>query len=147
MDYQITAMRAEHLVHVATLNSLLRQLSSSAPMMDKSGWAALLDCPTTKVYLAINPSDGAPAGMLTLCITLSPTGRKCWIEDVVVDERLRGCGLGRALVDHAIDEAGRLAPATLMLTSRPSRVAANSLYNSMGFIKKETNVYKMALTV
>ena len=30
-----------------------------------------------------------------------------------------------------------------MLTSRPSRVVANQLYQSLGFEKRETNVYKM----
>ena len=32
---------------------------------------------------------------------------------------------------------------TLMLTSNPKRVAANKLYQAMGFERKETNVYRM----
>jgi ribosomal protein S18 acetylase RimI-like enzyme len=68
-----------------------------------------------------------------------------WVEDVVVDETLRGRSLGRRLVEHAIEYASRCGKVTLMLTSRPSREAANALYRSSGFSLKETNVYKKDL--
>lgn len=81
--------------------------------------------------------------MLTLGEYLAPTGRKMWIEDVVVDESARGLSIGRAMVGHAIEYAKELGGGALMLTSRPSRIAANNLYRSCDFKQKETNVYKM----
>ena len=83
--------------------------------------------------------------MLTVGVYLSPTGSKAWIEDVVVDDMFRGRGLGRKLVTHAIDYCKSQNINTLMLTSNPKRVAANALYQSLGFERKETNVYKMNL--
>ena len=83
--------------------------------------------------------------MCTLATYLAPTGRKAWIEDVVVDSQMRGQKLGRQLIDRVVDEARRLAPCSLMLTSRPARVAANALYKSAGFEQRETNVYKRVL--
>lgn len=83
--------------------------------------------------------------MTTLAVYRTPSGTKAWIEDVVVDGSMRGKSLGRALLDHAMGYARRMSPATLMLTSRPSRAAANALYLAAGFESKQTNVYKIEL--
>lgn len=84
-------------------------------------------------------------GCATLCPFVSPTGRKASIEDVVVSTEYRGQGIGRKLVEAAIEKARESAPITLQLTSRPSREAANHLYQSMGFTPKETNFYFLKL--
>ena len=85
------------------------------------------------------------ACMLTVGIYYSPTAGKAWIEDVVVDENFRGQGLSKLLVLHAIEFVKSQHIPLLMLTSNPSRIAANKLYQSMGFERKETNVYRMIL--
>ena len=82
-------------------------------------------------------------GMVTLCIYQCPTGRKAWIEDVVVDQNYRGKGYGKVMIDKVIALCRNKGNMTLMLTSRPSRIVANQLYQSLGFEKRETNVYKM----
>jgi ribosomal protein S18 acetylase RimI-like enzyme len=87
--------------------------------------------------------DTIIAGMATVGIYSSPTGIKAWIEDVVVDEAYRGRGLGRMLTQHAIDFVKSQQVDSLMLTSNPFRIAANNLYQSIGFEQKETNVYRM----
>ena len=87
--------------------------------------------------------DEQVAGMLTVGIYYSPTGGKAWIEDVVVDEAFRGQGLSKLLVAHAIQFVESKQIPLLMLTSNPTRVAANKLYQAMGFGRKETNVYRM----
>ena len=71
------------------------------------------------------------------------TGGKAWIEDVVVDEAFRGQGLSKQLVAHAIEFTQSKRIPSLMLTSNPKRIAANKLYQAMGFSRKETNVYRM----
>lgn len=63
----------------------------------------------------------------------------------MVDESMRGRSLGRMLLDHTIGHARRMSPVTLMLTSRPSREAANAMYRAAGFEPKQTNVYKIEL--
>ena len=87
--------------------------------------------------------DEQIAGMLTVGIYHSPTGGKAWIEDVVVDESFRGQGLSKLLVAHAIEFTKSQGIPSLMLTSNPKRIAANRLYQAMGFGRKETNVYRM----
>ena len=67
------------------------------------------------------------------------------IEDVIVDESLRGQGWGKALTQYLLDIAKGIGINTVSLTSSPHRVAANKLYQSMGFEKRETNCYRLVL--
>ena len=84
-------------------------------------------------------------GCASLCVFDSPTGRKASIEDVVVSSAFRGQHIGKRLMEHVIDYAKTLAPINLQLTSRPERLAANKLYQSLGFQKRETNAYRMEI--
>lgn len=81
-------------------------------------------------------------GTLTLVHYLTPVCNKFWIEDVVCAPSVRGLGVGRALVRHAIEYARRVdATATITLTSNPQRTAARGLYRSEGFEIYETDVF------
>jgi ribosomal protein S18 acetylase RimI-like enzyme len=86
--------------------------------------------------------DGAIVGSLTLVLYRIPTGLKAWIEDVVVDEAARGHGVGELLNRAALDEARTRGVKGVSLTSRPSREAANRLYQRIGFTQRQTNVYR-----
>lgn len=127
--------------YVGPINRLLAQLSSSGACIDEAQLQALVESEASHLFLAKYKGD--VVGMLTLGEYLAPTGRKMWIEDVVVDESARGLSIGRAMVGYAIEYAKELGGGALMLTSRPSRIAANNLYRSCDFKQKETNVYKM----
>ena len=85
-------------------------------------------------------------GCATLCVFHSPTGTKASIEDVVVSSAYRGQHLGKQLMEYVLEQAKAYAPIELHLTSNPMRVAANKLYQSLGFQKKETNCYQMMIT-
>lgn len=125
------------------ISLLLKQLSSQEFSFSKRELAALVNDSSSSLFLLY--AEDKIAGMLTLGTYLSPTGRKAWIEDVVVDSAYRGKGYGKMLVEHAIEYARTLSPCTLMLTSNPARIAANELYRASGFEQKITNVYKMSL--
>ena len=79
--------------------------------------------------------------MLTLVWYDAPSGRKAWIEDVVVDGAARGCGAGDALVRAAVAHAARIGAGKVMLTSNPAREAARALYRKVGFEEVETTVF------
>jgi ribosomal protein S18 acetylase RimI-like enzyme len=83
--------------------------------------------------------------MATLATFRTPTGLRAWIEDVVVDDAGRGRGVGTALTEAMLDRARELGCRTVDLTSRPSREAANRLYQRAGFVARETNVYRYDL--
>jgi ribosomal protein S18 acetylase RimI-like enzyme len=89
--------------------------------------------------------EGIIVGSLTLAVFTIPTGSRAWIEDVVVDESARGLGAGEALTMAALDAAKAKGATSVDLTSRPSREAANHLYLRLGFVARETNVYRFSL--
>lgn len=93
---------------------------------------------------AENPG-GPIVGMLTLVTFRLPTGVRAWIEDVVVDTAARGRGVGEALTQAALELASARGAKTVDLTSRPSRQAANRLYQRVGFELRQTNAYRYRL--
>jgi ribosomal protein S18 acetylase RimI-like enzyme len=103
----------------------------------------MVSSPASDVFVA--RVDGNIVGSLTLVTFRIPTGIRAWIEDVVVDESARGHGVGEALNQAAIEEARRKGAVTVDLTSRPSREAANRLYQRIGFVQRDTNVYRYSL--
>ena len=124
-----------------SINELLPQLSSSAQVISMDRLSELVESDNTIIFLGTD-DNGQILGMLSLIVMKIPTGNKAWIEDVVVDQSARGKGMGKALMDHALERAKKLAVKSVDLTSRPSRETANMLYQSLGYQIRETNVYR-----
>ncbi len=147
---------------VSAVHRLLPQLSSSAPALSVAEIDEIVSSPATTLLVARDDEvridgDGFDAagetgqgpivGMLTLVVFRIPTGIRAWIEDVVVDTAAGRRGAGEALTRAALDKAGELGAKTVDLTSRPSREAANRLYQKVGFEARETNVYRFKHSV
>jgi len=130
---------------VEAMGRLVPQLSSSAPPMTAGTLAGVVDHEASHLLVA-RGGDGRVLGSMTLVVFPIPTGVRAWIEDVVVDESARGRGVGEALNLRALDLAEELGARTVDLTSRPSREAANRLYRRLGFVQRETNVYRYERT-
>lgn len=128
---------------VAAFESLIPQLSRSNPAPTEVELNDMVSSPASDVFIA--RVDGKIVGSLTLVTFRIPTGIRAWIEDVVVDESARGHGVGEALNQAAIAEAQHKGAVTVDLTSRPSREAANRLYQRIGFVQRDTNVYRYTL--
>ena len=127
---------------IAPIADMLAQLTAREYPFGEQELRAIVEDSASQLF--VMRDDERIMGMLTLGHYTSPTGRKVWVEDVVVSAEYRGEGLGRKLINHAIEYCrDNLSPCTLMLTSNPARVAANELYRTSGFEPKQTNVYKM----
>lgn len=136
------------------INHLLPQLSASANQLSLESLQQLesADNINRMVYLLLRTentesTDNRIIGTATLCLCPLLTGTKAWIEDVVVDANERGKGYARILLEHLIFQARQRGADSVNLTSRPSRIAANRLYQSLGFQLRETNVYKMDIAL
>ncbi len=129
---------------VEAMARLIPQLSSSSPPPGRDELHDLVASPATDLFVATD-DDGRILGTATLVTFLIPTGRRAWIEDVVVDEAAGGQGIGTAITEAMLDRAQELGCTTVDLTSRPSREAANRLYQRVGFEQRETNVYRFDL--
>jgi len=131
---------------VAAFELLIPQLSSSNPPPPAHELQQIADAPDSVLLIARDELDNDRiVGSLTLAMFRIPTGYRAWIEDVVVDTAVRGRGIGDKLNRVALDRARDAGASTVDLTSRPSREAANRLYQRIGFEKRETNVYRFKL--
>jgi ribosomal protein S18 acetylase RimI-like enzyme len=137
---EVTAVNDELLEAMARL---VPQLSKSSPPPNDRELAAIVTSRASVLFVARD--EGKIVGSLTLVLFRIPTGMRAWIEDVVVDDSARGKGVGGSLNDAAIDHARRAGAKTVDLTSRPSREAANRLYQKLGFKQRDTNVYRYVL--
>jgi ribosomal protein S18 acetylase RimI-like enzyme len=129
---------------VAAFDRLVPQLSRTAPPPSPAELAEIISSPGTTVFVA-RSDDGTIVGALTLVLFRIPTALRAVIEDVVVDDAARGQGAGSALSEAALDAALTAGARTVDLTSRPSREAANRLYQRLGFQLRDTNVYRKTL--
>lgn len=122
---------------------LIPQLSSSSRPPTADELAEILASPSIALWVAQDPArDHLIVGTLTLVLFRIPTGLRAWIEDVVVDGAYRRRGIGAALTQAALERAKAAGARTVDLTSRHSREAANRLYRRLGFVQRETNVYR-----
>ena len=126
---------------IAAFNRLVPQLSGSAAVPTPELIREIVEAQASTVLIARDARDkGRIVGLLTLVVFRIPTGVRAWIEDVVVDEAVRGRGVGEALSQEAVRRAIELGARTVELTSRPSREAANRLYQRLGFVRRDSNV-------
>lgn len=109
--------------------------------LDRAGWSTLhspgraptgaFDISGTLVY----ELDGELAGYVrtTPVSPLDSTSHVRLIAGLLVDERFRGRGVGRALVDAAIEQAQRDGVHKLTLRVLGHNAAARALYDACGF--------------
>ena len=136
--YRITECSANL---IEALEQLLPQLSSSSTMPSEEYIESMLN--NENFYLFVAEHEGVIVGMLSLVVVDIPTGRKAWIEDVVVDSRARGLHIGQALVEEAKVCAKEVGAKKIYLTSNPSRKAAHALYRKCGFEEYDTTVFRV----
>ncbi len=127
---------------VAAFARLIPQLSSSNPPPSAEQLEAIVESEASTLLVA-RDENGTIVASMTLAMFRIPTGLRAWIEDVVVDNDARGRGIGRLINERAVEIARAAGATTIDLTSRPTREAANRLYQRMGFVLRETNVYRL----
>ncbi|MCX4869219.1 GNAT family N-acetyltransferase [Streptomyces sp. NBC_01005] len=140
MSVEVQVVREATNEVVEAIARLLPQLSSAAGAPDEESVTRLLRSDANTLLMA--RIDGRAVGMLTLIVYPLPSGVRGRIEDVVVDEAARGHGVGAALTEEALRLADAAGVRTVDLTSRPSRRAANRLYERLGFQARDSTVYR-----
>ena len=132
-------------VVVKAFERLVPQLSKTSPPPDADALADIAANPNSLLLVAKDSDTGTIVGSLTLAFYRIPTGLQARIEDVIVDSEARGQGIGALLTETAVEKARAAGAKAVGLTSRPAREAANRLYTSLGFERRDTNVYTFAL--
>jgi GNAT superfamily N-acetyltransferase len=140
---RITKVSGNDPIDLAKYNQLLDQLQPHREPIDLKAFHRLCNWCGVQVWLAFD--DYTMVGTMTLIQYPIPTGERLWIEDLVVDQGYRGKKIGQKFVEKAISVAKELNIAHLDLTSNPTRIEANQLYQKMGFERRITNVYRKSV--
>ncbi|MFG3257532.1 GNAT family N-acetyltransferase [Streptomyces sp. NPDC048172] len=146
MSVEVEVVREATDEVVEAVARLLPQLSGTAGTPDRASVDRLLRGDAGTLLLA-RTGDGRAVGMLTLLVVPLLSGVRSRIEDVVVDDAARGHGVGAALTQEALRLAEAAGARTVDLTSRPSRQAANRLYERLGFELRDSRVYRYRFAV
>ena len=126
---------------VRDINRLLKQLSAKSPPVTLPLLESIL-LQQNLFLLGAFDERGKLLGMASIYFEDLLARKTAWIEDVVVDMSARGKGIGKALVIKLLELAQIRGASEINLTSRPERKEANLLYEKLGFVKRETNVYR-----
>jgi len=132
-------------VNLELMQAMLRlvpQLTSNNPPPTPDELEAMLHSDTSILFIARHSDFDEIIGMATLVLYRVPTGLRGYIEDVVVELHARGRGIGEALTRACLEHAKNAGVPQVGLTSNPGRMAANHLYQRMGFEIRQTNAYR-----
>ena len=85
--------------------------------------------------ILIAERDGAALGLLALHVfpVLAHDADLALIMALVITQKTRGLGIGRALIDHAESMAKSLGASRLMVTTHNRRADAHAFYERLGF--------------
>jgi ribosomal protein S18 acetylase RimI-like enzyme len=100
-----------------------------------AGVRRLLADPNTDFLLAGDPAVGVC--QLRYRYAVWTASEDCCLEDVYVEEAARGSGLGRALVEAAMDRARERGCARMELDTNETNEPALALYRSLGFESRQ----------
>lgn len=158
MIFRLT-QTAEHAL--VEIEKLIRHQSPGRydAKLDRAQIERALANPNFYLYLADVVLDGkwGCAGMASVFVQHNMVRTIAEVHDVVVLPEFRGQGIARSLMEVLHATIGRHAvelgqPIKLYLTSRPSRVEANNLYQKLGYTlvahaegELGTNLYKLVV--
>ena len=122
------------------IHSLFKQLNASIPQLEALEIAATAET----VFIACWYKEEV-VGMALMATYKVISGHKGMIEDVVVNENYRGKGIGKKLILALLEEARKLQLSEILLFSGHHRKAAISLYTSLGFVLKDSGLYRLTM--
>lgn len=125
---------------LVNIKELVDQLDPSAVVNEQSLYKAILNGYVSKVE-----KNGEIMGMGWIFPRQTLLRRQAIVEDMIVNNKYRGQGLGEKVLLDLIDWARREGIEVIELTTNPKRVAANSLYQKVGFVLHPTNHYLLKL--
>lgn len=130
-------------INISQVNDLIQQLSNHNPGYTQASFSQFLS--QANLYQLAAFVDDKVIGLASLFIIQKIEVKVGLVEGVVVDEKHRGQGIGEAMMRLLIKKAQQLELDHIDLTSNPKRIAANKLYQKLGFYKRKTNVYRLKL--
>ncbi len=122
------------------VRDLVAKLDPSATVNEQSLYKAILNG-----YISKIEKNGKIIGMGWIFPRQTLLRKQAVVEDMIVNEKYRGHGFGEKILRDLIAWAKKQDVEVIELTTNPKRVAANSLYQKVGFKLHPTNHYLLKL--
>lgn len=145
MEFYIEQIKTYSSQLLGALNKLLKQLDNTADPLTEKAIKYMINSPCNRLFAARKMDNKEIIGMLTMIVFRIPFAKKGLLEDLVVDKNRRKKGVATKLIAAVLKKAREEKVVYLDFTSHPTRVAANNLYQSLGFKKRDTNIYRIIL--
>ncbi len=129
-----------------TIRQLATKLGPSFQPLSDQDLKDMLKSKTTHLFVARESKKQRIVGMGTLAIYRIPYLKKAYFDDFVVDEEYRGHGIGSKLIEKILVFAKELGATYIELTANSKRLVANKLYKKIGFVKQDTNVFRLTFS-
>jgi len=139
---RVTTFSKETVAAVAKFVSLLSK--HAQPFTDES-LQEIINSPQSFLFIARHTPTQEIAGMIMETIYRIPDTKKAYIDDLYIDEKFRKMGIATKLMQQVVATAKEQNAVYVAFTSRPDRVAGNTLYQKLGFTQHETNNYRLYL--
>jgi ADP-ribose pyrophosphatase YjhB (NUDIX family) len=123
-------------VDFSELKEIISQLDSSAKIKEINFYRSLLNG-----YFSKKMIDGKLIGAGWIFVRQTLLRKQAVLEDIIVDTKYRGKGYGEEITADLIKWAKENGIEVIELTTNPNRVAANGLYQKLGFKLHPTNHY------
>ena len=98
-----------------------------------------IDSPDTELAIAEAPENGAAVGYVTMAF--DPETRIGWIHNLAVHADLRGQGLGRRLIEHALDRFRAAGMTVARIETLEQNSIGRQLYPSLGFMEVARQIH------
>lgn len=128
---------------IDAMRRLIPQLDESVPIPDIHALSRIVNSKTSNLFVV--EIEGQIVASATLIIFEVGTGKKAWLEDLVVETKFRRKGIGQSLVNAILDYASSQGLMRVDLTSNLKRFAAHELYKKAGFEQRESNIFRKEL--
>jgi len=106
----------------------------------------IINSPQSFLFVAIHVPTKEVAGMIMQTVYRIPYTTKSYVDDLFIDEKFRKMGIATRLFQKVVDNAREHKAAYIDFTSQPHRIEGNTLYDKLGFKKRDTNVYRLRFT-
>lgn len=97
--------------------------------------------------LVARAPDQRVVGMVTVQLVISTAegSYSAWLEDVVVQNSWQGMGIGRTLVEAALDWAREKGASRAQLLADRDNLAALGFYAKLGWLRSNMGMYRLLL--
>ncbi len=127
----------------ASVRKLAQQIGENYQELSDNDIKEMIDSDMYALIAARDTTTDEIVGMVMVLVYRIPYVRKAYLDDLVVDGQYRKQGLGTKLLTAALRYSEESGAAYVDFTSSPNRGAGNSLYEKLGFVKRDTNVYRV----